>query len=103
MKSVRSTERITGPDEHISEATPNYKSSSLFKDQMPTEHETSDEQSRAISRPEYRSVPPLQRSLIVLQQKKWDFVLLLVTTALFAITAWFAQSTFSVSSMANMK
>lgn len=38
-----------------------------------------------------------------LDQIKWYLVLVCVTTALFAVTVWFAQATFSVSSLDNIK
>ena len=43
------------------------------------------------------------RRLHLLFQMKWDLLLLAFTAALFAVTAWFAQATFSLSSVNNLK
>jgi len=45
----------------------------------------------------------INRKISALQDTKWNLTLLLITTALFAVTAWFAQSTFSASSVDRLR
>jgi len=60
-------------------------------------------QDPSTSHPGHCQDPDAREKFLVLHQVKWDLLLVTITTSLFAITAWFAQATFSVSSMTNMK
>lgn len=60
------------------------------------------EDGRIPSYPETSQGSKTKQSQLMLRLK-WDYFLVAVTTAIFAVTAWLAQSTFSVSSMDSMK